>query len=392
MAKGRSSNGNGNIVTHKGRPKPYQVQYTLDGQRRSGGYFATMEEANRALRAITSGIDAGTHIEPSKMTLASWSDIWLKEYTMDTKSSTLAQYEAYFRNHINPILGKMKLSDIQPHDVQKLINHLQRASNGSKPLAYKTVKNVHGALSTCLKQAVTLKYIRDNPATGCKLPRKDTDTKPDMMPLDSEQIRTFQKALRGHKYERFFLFLLNTGVRLSEAIGLQWSKVDFKTGKVKIDGQIGTIRKAGEQRTRTATKKRNVRVFIAPASVLELLKDQRTDQLRARLAAGKLWNNTDDLVFTTELGNSLPHRTVESAFESIVNSCGLEGHRVHDLRHTFAVEAIRAGVDYETISKHLGHADPGFTLRVYADVTDDMRKDAAEKLQRLYDLRDAAAL
>lgn len=392
MAKGRSSNGNGNIVTHKGRPKPYQVQYTLDGQRRSGGYFATMEEANRALRAITSGIDAGTHIEPSKMTLASWSEIWLKEYTMDTKSSTLAQYEAYFRNHINPILGKMKLSDIQPHDVQKLINHLQRASNGSKPLAYKTVKNVHGALSTCLKQAVTLKYIRDNPATGCKLPRKDTDTKPDMMPLDSEQIRTFQKALHGHKYERFFLFLLNTGVRLSEAIGLQWSKVDFKTGKVKIDGQIGTIRKAGEQRTRTATKKRNVRVFIAPASVLELLKDQRTDQLRARLAAGKLWNNTDDLVFTTELGNSLPHRTVESAFESIVNSCGLEGHRVHDLRHTFAVEAIRAGVDYETISKHLGHADPGFTLRVYADVTDDMRKDAAEKLQRLYDLRDAAAL
>ena len=392
MAKGRSSNGNGNIVTHKGRAKPYQIQYTMNGQRKSGGYFATMEEANKALRSITSGIDAGTHIEPSKMTLAAWSDIWLKEYTTDTKSSTLAQYESYFKNHINPILGKVKLSDIQPHDVQKLINHLQRASSGSKPLAYKTIKNIHGALSTCLKQAVTLKYIRDNPATGCKLPRKDTDTKPDMMPLDSDQIRIFQAAIKGHKYERFFLFLLNTGVRLSEAIGLMWSKVDFKTGKIKIDAQMGTIRRAGEQRTLTASKSRNVRVFIAPPSVLALLKDQQLDQMCLRLAAGPLWSNPDNLVFTTETGNSLPHRTVESAFESVVKSCGLEGHRLHDLRHTFAVEAIRAGVDYETISKHLGHADPGFTLRVYADVTDDMRKDAAEKLQRLFDLRDSGAI
>ena len=133
MAKGRSSNGNGNIVTHKGRAKPYQVQYTLDGQRKSGGYFATMEEANRALRAITSGIDAGTHIEPSKMTLTAWSEIWLKEYTTDTKSSTLAQYESYFKNHINPILGKVKLADIQPHDVQKLINTFRGLPAGQSP-------------------------------------------------------------------------------------------------------------------------------------------------------------------------------------------------------------------------------------------------------------------
>ena len=392
MAKGRASNGNGNVVYHKGRAKPYQVQYTLNGQRKSGGYFATSEDANKALRAVTSSIDSGTHIEPSQMTLSAWSDIWLKEYTTDTKSSTLAQYESYFRNHINPNLGKVKLSSLQPHDVQKLINHLQRASNGTKPLAYKTIKNVHGCLSTCLKQAVTLKYIRDNPATGCKLPRQDTDTKTDMMPLDSEQIRAFQKAISGHKYERFFLFLLNTGVRLSEAIGLQWSKVDFKTGKIKIDAQMGTIRKKGESRTLTATKKRNIRVFIAPPSVIALLKLQQREQFQARLLAGQLWNSTDNLVFTTELGNSLPHRTIESAFESIIKTCGLEGHRIHDLRHTFAVEAIRAGVDYETISKHLGHADPGFTLRVYADVTDDMKKDAAEKLERLFSLRASGIL
>lgn len=393
MAKGRSSNGNGNIVTHKGRAKPYQVQYTLNGQRKSGGYFATAEEANKALRAITSGIDAGTHIEPSKMTLAAWADIWLEEYCRDIKKSTLSEYKACFRNHITPILGKMKLSDIQPHDVQKLINHLQRASNASKPLSYKTIKNIHGTLSSCLKQAVALKYIRENPATGCKLPRQDSDTESsEIKPLDSEQIRDFLQAIKGQKYERFFLFLLNTGVRLSEAIGLRWSSVDFSTGRIKIDAQIGLVRRAGESRTLTATKKRNIRVFIAPPSVLSLLKDQRQEQLQARLRAGLLWNNADNLVFTNEIGSSLPHSTIESAFQAIRTACGLEGHTIHDLRHTFAVEAIRAGVDYETISKHLGHKDPGFTLRVYADVTDDLRKDAAEKLQRLFDLRADGAL
>ena len=74
---------------------------------------------------------------------------------------------------------------------------------------------------------------------------------------------------------------------------------------------------------------------------------------------------------------------------TIADGCGLSGHVLHDLRHTFAVEMLRAGTDIETISKWLGHSDPGFTLRVYADFTSDMRRAAAERLETIINSRQA---
>ena len=69
----------------------------------------------------------------------------------------------------------------------------------------------------------------------------------------------------------------------------------------------------------------------------------------------------------------------------------LKGHVIHDLRHTFAVELLRAGTDVETVSKWLGHYDPGFTLRVYADMTPDMRRAAADTLQAIIEKRNFAS-
>ena len=71
---------------------------------------------------------------------------------------------------------------------------------------------------------------------------------------------------------------------------------------------------------------------------------------------------------------------------------GMPGHTFHHLRHTFAVEMLRAGVDVETISSVLGHRDPGFTLRVYADFTPDLRQNAALKLQEIMDRRAAVSI
>ena len=187
-----------------------------------------------------------------------------------------------------------------------------------------------------------------------------------------------------------YQFALNTGMRLSEILGLQWDRVDLTTGEIVIDRQLAILRKAGERRRITPTKTRNRRTIIAPPSVLSLLKEQKAAQLRWKIAAGAVWNNADNLVFTDETGNSLPHASIEHEFRKITDRVKLNSHRFHDLRHTFAVEMLRAGTDIETVSKWLGHFDPGFTLRVYADMTPDMRRAAADKLEAIIALRKQA--
>ena len=176
-------------------------------------------------------------------------------------------------------------------------------------------------------------------------------------------------------------------MRLSEILGLQWDRINFNTGDIIIDRQLAILRKKGDTRRITPTKTRNKRTIIAPKLMLDLLRDQQTQQAEWKKAAGSAWDNSLNLVFTSEAGESIPHSSIEHQFRSIAKKANLEHHVFHDLRHTFAVELLRAGTDIETISKWLGHYDPGFTLKVYADMTPDMRRAASFRLQMIMEER-----
>ncbi len=389
MARGRAGNGSGNVVYHKDKKKPYQIQFTVDGKRKSGGYYATHAEAMTALRKVTSQVDSKDYIDPQRMLLSEWMAVWMDEYCTDVKASTMAQYEGYVVNHINPAIGKVKLCALQPKQVQGFVNNLTRKDKaGDKPLAYKTMKNIHGCLSSALEKAKEIHYIKDNPATGCAIPRSDEDSdKYEIRPLEGDQIPAFLEAVKGARFERIYIIALDTGMRLSEILGLQWDRVRERTNELRVSKQLTVKRKAGAKRVLTSTKTRNTRTIVVPGDVMELLAREKKDQVSAKEKAGSLWMNKDGLCFTDEMGDSISHTSVDHEYKRIVSSIGMPDKRFHDLRHTFATEAIRAGVDYETLSKHLGHFSVGFTLDVYGHVTDEMKREAAQKMQKVIDRR-----
>lgn len=392
MARGRASNGSGNVVYHKDKKKPYQIQFTVDGVRKSGGYYASHAEAMAALRKVTSQVDSRDYIDPQRMLLSEWLTVWMDEYCADVKASTMTQYEGYVRNHINPAIGKVKLCALQPKQVQAFVNGLTRKGHGGeKPLAYKTLKNIHGCLSAALEKAKEIHYLKENPATGCVIPRNDADSDEyDIRPLEGDQIPAFLEAVKGTRFERIYIIALDTGMRLSEILGLQWDRVKERSHELRINKQLTIKRKAGSQRVLTSTKSRNTRTIVVPEDVIELLLREKEDQTAAKEKTGALWANRDGLCFTDEMGGSIPHASVEHEYKRIVAAIGVPDRRFHDLRHTFATEAIRAGVDYETLSKHLGHFSVGFTLDVYGHVTDEMKREAAQKMQKVINRRKGA--
>ena len=384
MARGRANNGSGTIITHNGRAKPFQVQITVDGKRKSGGYFESHEEAAAALRALTSSVDQGTYIEPQKMKLAEWMKIWLQDYCGHVAHGTLILYQGYSKNHITPGLGQVQLCKLTPHQVQHFINTLKyKGKKADKEMSYKTRKNVHGCLSAALEKAVEIKYIKDNPATGCSIPRDDdAETSEEVNPFTSEELDSFLKAIDGTLYEDIYTFALNTGMRLSEILGLRWSRFDEKKAKIKIDCQLTMIRAKGEKRTLAPTKNKKTRSFKVASSVVALLKLQKVKQAANRLKAGAGWQyEIDDLIFTDEYGHTIPHASVEHEFAEVCTGAGITGHRFHDLRHTFATLALQHHADVKTLSEALGHYSVAFTLDVYGHVSEEMSDNFASLME-----------
>ena len=116
---------------------------------------------------------------------------------------------------------------------------------------------------------------------------------------------------------------------------------------------------------------------------MEYLRRRKVKQLESRLQAGPAWMQSD-LVFTDELGQHLTKPTVYRAFKKVAASIGRPDARFHDLRHSYAVAAIRSGDDIKTVQGNLGHATAAFTLDVYGHVTDQMKQESASRMQAYY--------
>ena len=384
MPRGRATNGSGTIRQRKdGR---WEAIYTIGRNPGTGKlvrksvYGSTADEVARKLRAATAAIDENTYVEPEKMPLGKWLAIWLEEYTGGVKPGTVKTYESNVRLHIVPALGAVCLSNLRHHLVQTFINQLSRTSG----LTPKMVKNIHGTLHKALDTAVKVGYLRSNPSDKPELPRIDRQ---EIRPLEGEQIDAFLAAIKKNPSEPIFYVAIYTGMRLSEILGLQWKCVDFKKSTIRIDKQLLVKRGKDTERTFGSPKNGKTRMIKPAPAVMDKLKTVRRAQNEARLKAGPLWCNELELVFTDEIGNSIPHATVEHRFKRTVTAIGLPDRRFHDLRHTFATEGIRLGIPIKTISESLGHYSAAFTMDVYGHVTEEMQDDAAARIQAAIERR-----
>lgn len=327
----------------------------------------TQKEVREKLQAAAAAVAQGTYHKPEKMTVGQWLDTWAADYLAGAKPNTTRVYSSNIRLHIKPALGAVRLSDLRPHTVQRFVNGLQLAP-ASVRLAYKV-------LHMALEKAVDLGYILQNPAARCELPRVD---QAEISPLTDAQTVALLQAADASGIGPLIRTALFTGCRLSELLGLTWDCV--------VDGQIIINKQLAVPEQREAglflsPKNGKSRTLTPPPSALAALETQRRIQLEQRLRNGIVWDNPAGLVFTTPTGGPLSQMQVRTAFRWVLQAAGLFGVRFHDLRHTYAVNAIRAGDDIKTIQGNLGHSSAAFTLDRYGHFTERMKQDSADRME-----------
>ena len=305
-----------------------QIQKSVSGK--------TQKEVAQKLQEIAVEVSHGTYTMPSKMTVKDWLTIWTKEYMEDVKESTAFLYTRYVDKYIVPKLGSIKLEALTTPAIQAFYNGLIHPKGGEKPLSAKTVKNIHGALHKALQQAVLVSYLRTNPVDACKPPRV--------------------------------------------VLGLTWDCVDFERGTLLIKQQLRREQKKGGKYYFSSPKNGKSRTLTLAPSVLQLFRLQKLHQNGLRAKAGELWQD-NNMVFSNQVGGYLSYRTVYDCFKRIVSRIGTPNTRFHDLRHTYATMAIRAGDNIKTVQENLGHATAAFTLDIYGHVTAGMRQDSARRME-----------
>jgi integrase len=348
---------------------------TLDNGKRKYLYGATREEVGQKLtRAL---VDRQNGMAPANQreTVASW----LSQYVDDLEArgaphSTVSRYRGILVNYVLPLLGKHKLAQLQPQHVQAYqTTLLKRGFSASSITVHRAV------LSGALKQAVSFGLLPRNVVPLVKRPRESRDSKG--AALTPAAGRAFLDAIRGDRYEAFYLVLLTAGLRRGEGLGLQWPDLD-------VDGANPSVRVRQQLQwpkgipTLVPVKSRKgIRSVPLPSVTVAALRERRAAQHSERMLLGETDWHAGDLVFNTEEGGSVHRSTIARRFHERLKAAGIGPMRLHDLRHTYGSLLMSQGVPLKMISELMGHASIEVTADIYLHTLDVQVRDTARSVE-----------
>ena len=340
-------------------------------QKQRSFYGATQREVRQKLQQAAVEVDAGTYVEPNRMTLDQWLNTWLTEYKSGLRASSRETYLCVIRNRILPLLGREPLQSITPAKAQRFANALFASG-----LSYNSVSLATGILYSAFDRAARLGLTRSNPFALIELPQKPRHT---IEPLSIAQLTALLDAARSDTIYHAIALDAFTGLRASELCGLTWRQVDYDRRVLLIDQQLG---RADGSYTLLPTKNGKERLVPLAQTAIDVLRDRRRQQITDRLAAGSLWHEPiPGLVFTQSTGRPLTRTIFGVHIRQLGRAIGVPSLSPHDLRHTYAVNALHAGVSYKDLQAALGHSSAAFTLDVYGHVTDDTRATSADRIE-----------
>ncbi|MCW5887594.1 MAG: site-specific integrase [Anaerolineales bacterium] len=351
----------------------WRAQISLQGQRLS---FTSKSQAECRtwLRETHQRILAGFTYSSSKLSYSEFLEGWLVTVQARLRRGTFKQYSQVVNHYVLPELGNVKLGDLQPIRIQRLYDKLIASGKGSR-----TVQMVHAVIHRSLNQAVKLGIISLNPDDATSPPKPQEK---EMSVLDQEQVQRLLIEAKRKSFREFvfYFFVLATGVRQGELLGLKWE--DFDAGKktVRITRQAKPLPGGGFEFVVPKTKN-GFRTIKLGDETVDLLNKHFVLQLDERSAARK-WEEYG-LIFPSVVGTPLNPPNVVREFRSLLKRAGLPKIRFHDLRHTAASLMLNNGVDVLVVSRRLGHSKASITLDVYGHLIPSGQEKVAHLIENL---------
>lgn len=373
--------GSGTGSIYKNGSNGWRGQICLGDARKSVSGRTRREVADKLAKLRVEYLD-GTYVERNDVTMQEWTEYWLlKKVQPKIKEQSYIRLESNFRVHLYPILGDVKLQDLNKDLLEETyarVFHEKGTVDGKeykqKEYSHSTVNALSVQFKKCLQYAVDSQIIGRNPHDGVELHKLRPPKKVDAYTsADQEKIIAYCK--KGAKNHRLFYFLISTGLRFGEAAALTWDDIDFENRTVLINKTAVSIR--GSMKIQDMPKTNNgVRTIVVGENIIEWLREwyNEIDQDA----------NYRNLVFPNMRMNITNQANAIRQWTNLCPIIGVEYQGMHALRHTWATRALEKGIDVKIVSKMLGHKNVITTMNIYQDVLAEQKTKCADIMNDLY--------
>lgn len=325
----------------------WEVRYRDPAGKQRTKTLATKADARAFVAALDHDLRSGHWVDPTggRTTLADWTERWWAT-TTNLRASTLARDESYIANHVLPPFGDRQLATITQLDVRGWVADLDAAG-----LAPATVTKAYQILGKIMAAAVDGGLIPASPCRRVPLPRVERQ---EMRYLTPAEVARLAEVM-PERWRQLVYVGAYGGLRVGEIAGLRRGRVDL------LRGTLDVAEIAVEVRGRLTFGPPKTRAGRRSVSLPRTVVDGLAGHL-ARFSG----DGPDGFVFTGRTGGTLRAGSFrQRTWAAATAAAGLDGLRIHDLRHTAVALWIAAGASPKEIAQRAGHTSVAVVLDRY---------------------------
>lgn len=357
----------------------FRLRWRANGKRHVKTFHGTKAEARKELRALTTAVDTGEHVDPSKVTVGQWLDQWLAVGAPGRKKQkvgqrTLERYEELLRVHVKPRLGDKILQKLKATEIDELYGELEQR------LAPMTVNHVHRCFNSALSTAERKGMLASNPMTRIEqLPSAGESDHG--LALDERDLKTLVSGFKPSATMYVPVAVdASTGVRRNELLAFRWTDFDPQAKTLRVERALEVTKKFGVRYKVPKTWRGKRTIALDDGAVALLLAERgKLQRLLAGIPDGADVDLSlvrlpeDALIFPAspapgknfDFAKPRDPSAFSKQFRRGADALGFVGFEFHHLRGTHATLLLDKGVPVHTVAERIGD-DPAVLLRNYA--------------------------
>lgn len=338
--------------------------------------FSTKKEAKLALSRLKLDYEENGLQKDEKETFRQVYELWNEAYKTTVKEVTFIKSEIKFNKWILPVYGDLRIKEVTVKRAQQILNTWAAETDQYKVL--------HSTAKRVFEYAINLGFIQYNPLAHVMMPKREKKNN------DGDQIKVYTKdqlktlfdylnklkPSYSNDYNKTLLhFLFYSGCRISEALALNWSDIDFEGNAVLINKTLSQT-KHGYKISDPKTDKSTASVSLDAETIATLKKWQ----LNQRMYMLSLGITDPTMIFCGIYKQMITHHAIFSRMKTITEKCGIPFLGIHVTRHTHASILLDAGASMKEVQDRLRHSKISMTMDTYGHLSKETKEKTIEKL------------
>ena len=277
------------------------------------------------------------------MTYGEWLDTWLEVYKLPHVGHKQQENcNLVVRVIKRSLLSQKDVCDITEQDLQIVLNTAQKLSCNTKKYSRSMLEKIRLVMKQSFRPLVRNGTLPHSPAAELILPLASTK---EVLPLTHAEQDAVEEACANDPLGHLILFLLDTGLRVSEMMGLKWEHYDAVEGSIFIE----------KSKTPAGVRK----VYLIPRA-------QKIIQSQPHI---------NDYIFNHTRKAPITKIVMRRLVDRIRQKSGVDTLTCHVCRHTFVTRLCEKKAPAKAIAQIIGHAKTDYVLDIYAKLeADELRK------------------